>query len=176
MQKYWYAISAFPGYEHRVKAALLRNIREKKIADRFGEILVPTEKVVEFVRGQKRITERRMFSGYLLAQVDLTDDVWHLIRSIPKVRGFVGSERSPIALGEVEVQEIMSRMDAAAAKPRPRTSFEVGERVKIVGGPFQDFTGTVEDFNPERSRLKVSLSVFGRPTPVVLDPIQVEAA
>lgn len=176
MQKYWYAIYAFPGYEHRVKAALLRNIREKKMEHRFGEILVPTEKVVEFFRGQKRITERRMFPGYLLAQVDLTGDVWHLIRSIPKVRGFVGRGQSPIALEEIEVQEVLSRMDAAAAKPRPKTPFEIGERVKIIGGPFRDFTGTVEDFNPERSRLKVSLSVFGRPTPVVLDPIQVEAA
>ena len=176
MQKHWYAIYAYPGYEHRVKAALARKIRDKKIQDAFGDILVATEKVMDLVRGGKRIVERRMFPGYLLVQVDLTDEVWHLIRSIPKVIGLVGRDKFPTALSDAEVQEILNRADAAAIKPRPKTVFDVGDKVKIVDGPFREFTGTVEEFNPERARVKVALSVFGRPTPVVLDPIQVEAA
>jgi transcriptional antiterminator NusG len=176
MEKHWYAIYAYPGYEHRVKAALTRKIGAQKMEDAFGDILVPTEKVMELVRGAKRIVERRMFPGYLLVQVDLTDQVWHLIRSIPKVIGLVGRDKSPIALSDTEVQEILNRVGATAIKPRPKTIFGVGDKVKIVDGPFREFTGTVEEFNPERARVKVALSVFGRPTPVVLDPMQVEAA
>ena len=176
MQKKWYAIHAFPSYEHRVRAALLRKIREKKMESYFGEVIVPTEKIVEIVHGQKRIVEQRMFPGYLVAQLDLTDEVWHLIRSVPKVRGLVGKENSATALSDGEVQGILDRMEAAAAKPRRKTSFTLGETVKIVDGPFRDFTGTVEEFVPERSRLKVLISVFGRPTPVMLDPLHAEAA
>jgi len=174
MQRKWYAIYAFPGYEHRVRTALLRKIREKKMEGFFGEVIVPTEKVVDLVHGQKRIVEHRMFP--VLAQVDLSDEVWHLIRSIPKVRGLVGKGQSATALSDVEVREIFDRMQDAAVKPRPKTSFTMGETVKIVDGPFRDFTGTVEEFVPERSQLKVLISVFGRPTPVVLDPVHVEAA
>jgi len=176
LQKHWYTLHAYPGYEHRVKTALTRKIRDKKMEHAFGDILVPTEKVMELVRGVKRIVERRMFPGYLLVQVTLTDEVWHLIRSIPKVIGLVGRDKSPTALSDAEVQEILNRTEATAVKPRPKTVFGVGDKVKIVEGPFREFTGTVEEFNPERSRLKVALSVFGRPTPVVLDPMQVEAA
>jgi len=176
MQKHWYAICAYPGYEHRVKAALTRKIRNKKMEDTFGDILVPTEKVLELVRGVRRIVERRMFPGYLLVQVDLTDEVWHLIRSIPKVIGLLGKDKSPTALSDTEIEEILNRIGSTAVKPRPKTIFGVGDKVKIVDGPFRKFTGTVEEFNPERARVKVALTVFGRPTPVVLDPMQVEAA
>jgi transcriptional antiterminator NusG len=176
MQRKWYAIYAFPGYEHRVRVALLRKIREKKMESFFGEVIVPTERIVEIAHGQKRIVEQRMFPGYLLAQLDLTDEVWHLIRSIPKVKGLVGKGHYATALSDVEVQGILDRMEAAAAKPRRKTSFTVGETVKIVDGPFRDFTGIVEEFVPERSRLKVLISVFGRPTPVVLDSVHAEAA
>ena len=176
MQKYWYAIYAYPGYEHRVKAALTRKIRDNKMEDAFGEILVPSEKVVELVRGVKHIVERRIFPGYVLVQVGLTDEVWHLIRSIPKVIGFVGRNKFPTALSDAEVQEIINKAGVAAVRPRPKTVFVVGDKVKIVDGPFREFTGTVQEFNPERARVKVALSVFGRPTPVVLDPIQAEAA
>jgi transcriptional antiterminator NusG len=176
MEKYWYAIHAYPGYEHRVKAALARKIRDARMEAAFGDILVPTEKVMELVRGDKRIIDRRMFPGYLLVHADLTDQVWHLIRSIPKVIGLVGKDTTPARLSHEEVQEILDRVGAAAVKPRPKTVFEVGDKVKIIEGPFREFTGTVEEFNPERARVKVALSVFGRPTPVVLDPMQVEAA
>lgn len=157
-------------------ATIKRKIREKKMENFFGEILVPTEKVFELIRGTKQIMERRMFPGYLLAQITLVDEAWHLIRSVPRVKGFVGRGKSATPLSEVEVQEILNRMVADAVRPRPKRVFTVGEKVKIVDGPFREFTGTVEEFNPERSRVKVSLSVFGRPTPVVLEPIQVEAA
>jgi transcriptional antiterminator NusG len=176
MQKQWYAIYAHPGYENRVKAALARKIHDKKMEDFFGDIVVPTEKVMEIVRGVKRVVERRMFPGYLLVRTALTDEIWHLIRSIPKVIGLVGRDKSPTALSDTEVQEILDRVGAAAVKPRPKTLFNVGDKVKIVDGPFREFTGTVEEFNRERARVKVALSVFGRPTPVVLDPMQVEAA
>ena len=172
----WYAIHVFPGYEHRVRAALLRKISEKKMESFFGEVIVPTEKIVESVHGQKRIVKQRMLPGYLLAQVDLTDQVWHLIRCIPKVRGLVGRAKSATALSDAEVEGILDRMEATAVKPRRMTSFTVGETVKIVDGPFRDFTGTVEEFVPERSRLRVLISVFGRPTPVVLNPVEAEAA
>ena len=176
MEKRWYAVSAYPGYEHRVKAALTRKISAKKMQDAFSDIVVPTEKVIELVRGKKRIVERRMFPGYLLVHVDLTDEAWHLIRSVPKVIGLVGRNKTPTPLADAEVENVLDRIGAAAVKPRPKTIFAVGDRVKIVDGPFREFTGTVEEFKPERSHLKVALSVFGRPTPVVLDPIQVEAA
>jgi transcriptional antiterminator NusG len=117
-----------------------------------------------------------MFPGYLLAQIALTDDVWHLIRSVPKVRGLVGGPNSPTVLSELEIEEVFSRVHAAEVKPRAKTDFAVGDRIKIVDGAFRDFSGTVDEFSPERGRVRVSISVFGRPTPVVLDPIQVEAA
>jgi transcriptional antiterminator NusG len=176
MEKHWYAISAHPGYEHRVKAALMRKIHDQEMQEWFGDIVVPTEKVWEFAQGVKRIVDRRMLPGYLLVQVALTGETWHLIRSTPRVRGFVGREKTPTALPEEEVQEVLQRIGAAAVKPRPKTVFGVGDKVKIVDGPFREFTGTVEEFNAERARLKVALSVFGRHTPVVLDPVQVEAA
>jgi transcriptional antiterminator NusG len=176
MQKNWYVISAYPGYEHRAKKMLERKIHAKQLGDRFGDILVPTEKVLELAHGVKSIVERRMFPGYLLAQIALTDDVWHLIRSIPKVRGLVGGPDSPTVLSQSEVEEVLSRVHAAEVKPRAKTAFAVGDRIKIVDGAFRDFTGTVDEFNPERGRIKVSISVFGRPTPVMLDPVQVEAA
>jgi transcriptional antiterminator NusG len=155
---------------------LERKIRENKLGDFFGDILVPTERVLELAHGVKSIVERRMFPGYLLAQIALTDDVWHLIRSVPKVRGLVGGAESPTALSESEVEEVLSRIHAAEVKPRAKTDFAAGDRIKIVDGAFRDFTGTVDEFSPERGRIKVSISVFGRPTPVVLDPVQVEAA
>ena len=176
MQKNWYVISAYPGYENRAKKMLERKIHVNKLEDYFGDILVPTEKILELAHGVKSIVERRMFPGYLLAQIALTDDVWHLIRSVPKVRGLVGGPESPTVLSDSEVKEVLSRVHAAEVKPRAKTAFAVGDRIKIVDGAFRDFTGTVDEFSPARGRIKVSISVFGRPTPVMLDPVQVEAA
>jgi transcriptional antiterminator NusG len=176
MEKLWYAIRTYPGYEHRVKAALARKIRDQKIEDAFGAAIVPTEKVAELVRGNKRVVERRMLPGYLLVQANWTDELWHLIRSIPNVIGLVGRDHTPIPLPEAEVREILDRAASGAVKARPKTIFAVGDRVKIIDGPFREFTGTVEESNPDRARVKVALSVFGRPTPVILEPMQVEAA
>lgn len=131
---------------------------------------------MELAHGAKSIVKRRMFPGYLLAQIALNDSVRDLIRTIPKVRGLVGGFDSPTVLSEEEVKEVLNRVHETEAKPRAKTVFVAGDRIKIVDGVFRDFTGTVDEFNPERKRIKVSVSVFGRPTPVVLDPVQVEAA
>ena len=176
MQKNWYVISVCPGYEHRTKKLLERKINLRKLDDCFSELLVPTEKVLEPVHGVKKIVARRMFPGYLLAQIALNDDVRRIIRTTPKVRGLMGEPDIPTVLSESEVKEILDRVHAAEAKPRTKTAFAAGDRIKITDGAFRDFTGTVNEFTPERGRIKVSVSVFGRPTPVVLDPVQVEAA
>jgi transcriptional antiterminator NusG len=176
MQKSWHVISAYPGYEHWAKKMLERKIHAKQLGDYFGDILVPTETILDLAHGVKSIVERRMFPGYLLAQIALTDDVWHPIHSVPKVRGLLGEPESPTVLSESEVEEVLSLVYAAEVKPRAITAFAVGNRIKIVDGAFRNFTGTVAEFSPERGRLKVSNSVFSRPTPVTLDPAQVEAA
>jgi transcriptional antiterminator NusG len=176
MEKQWYVIQTFVGFEHRVKAALKRRIRDTGKHDVFGEIFVPTEKVFELVRGKRETVERRLFPGYLFAQLVLNDETWNQVHSIPRVVGFVGEGASPAAVPEEEVRKILERVEAGMAAPRPNMLFVVGEAVKVVDGPFRDFTGTVESVNANRSRVRVALSVFGRPTPVDLDFIQVEAA
>jgi transcription termination/antitermination protein NusG len=176
MQKNWYVVSAYPGYEQRANKMLERKIHAQKMENFSGDILVPTERVLELSHGVRRIVERRMFPGYILVHIALTDDVWHLIRFVPKIRGLVGRPESPTVLSESEVEEVLSRVHAAEVKPRTKVAFAMGDKIKIVDGAFRDFTGTVDEFNPERARIKVSISVFGRPTPVMLGPVQVEAA
>jgi transcriptional antiterminator NusG len=176
MEKQWYVIRTHVGFERRVKAALERKIREACKEDLFGEIFVPTEKVIDLVRGKRRTVEQRLFPGYLLAQMAFNEETWRQVRSIPKVIGFVGRADTPAVLPEEEVRKIVQRVEAGMASPRPKMLFVVGEKVKVVDGPFREFSGTVEAINPNRSRVRVALSVFGRPTPVELDFVQVEAA
>lgn len=177
MEKRWYALQTHVGYEHRVKAALQQKIRECGQEDAFGEIVVPTEKVIDLVRGKKQTVERRLFPGYVFVQMAMTEDTWHLVHSVSKVVGFIGeSDTAPTPIPDEKIQELLQRVEAGLAAPRPKTLFTVGERVKVVEGPFRDFTGTVESVKPERSRVRVAVSVFGRPTPVELDFLQVEAA
>ncbi len=176
MEKKWYLIRTYVGWEHRVQAALERKIREVGQGAAFGEILVPTEKVIDWIQGKKTVIERCLFPGYILVQMDLNEKTWHLVHSVPKVVGFVGGPHNPTPLPEEEVQEIVRRVEAGRAAPRPKVAFFAGERVKIVDGPFRDFVGTVEEVKPERSRVRVAVSVFGRSTPVELDFHQVEAA
>jgi transcriptional antiterminator NusG len=176
-KKQWYAIYTQPGYEQRVKIGLQKKVRETGNDAYFGEVLIPTEKVVDLIRGKRRTVERRLFPGYVLLQMVLTDDTWHLVHSIPRVLGFIGEESTPTAMSDEEVHEIIRTIEEGkTAAPRPRFRFTVGEKVKVVDGPFRDFTGTVQEIKPERSRLRVTISVFGRPTPVDLDFLQVEAA
>lgn len=177
MEKRWYALQTYVSYEHRVKATLQQKIREHGQEDAFGEIVVPAEKVIDLVRGKKQTVERCLFPGYVLVHLALNEDTWHLVHSVPKVVGFIGeSDTAPTPIPEEKVRELLHRIEAGLAAPRPRTLFAVGERVKVVDGPFRDFTGTVEAVKPERSRVRVTVSVFGRPTPVELDFLQVETS
>ena len=175
--KRWYVVHAYSGMEKSVAKALTERINRAGLQERFGQILVPTEEVVEIRGGKKSITERRMYSGYVLVEMDMTDLAWHLVKSTPKVTGFLGGTANrPAPLPQKEVDEILHRMQEGAEKPRPKVLFEVGEMVRVKDGPFTDFQGTVEDVNYEKSRLRVAVTIFGRSTPVELEFGQVEKA
>lgn len=171
----WYVVQAFSNYEKRVQAALLESIERHGMQDLFGEIMVPTEEVVEMKSGQKRTSERKFFPGYVLVQMIMNDDTWHLVKSTPRVSGFIGGTSSkPAPLTEREAQGILQQVQDGTEAPRHKFSFEPGELVRVTEGPFADFNGAVEDVNYEKSKLRVSVSIFGRSTPVELDFGQVE--
>lgn len=173
----WYVVQAFSGYEGRVSATLKEYIELNNMHDYFGEILVPTEEVVEMRAGQKRKSERKFFPGYVLVQMIMNDESWHLVKSTPRVLGFIGgtSDR-PAPISDKEAQAILNRLEENHDKPRPKTLFEPGEVVRVADGPFADFNGVVEHVDYEKSRLKVSVLIFGRSTPVELEFSQVEKA
>lgn len=175
MAKRWYVVQAFSQYENAVKKSLQEYIEREGLESLFGEILVPSEEVVEVRDGVKRRSERKFFPGYVLVQVDMTDEAWHLIKSVPRVLGFVGdSGGKPTPITEREAEQILNRVQESTEKPRPKTLFDVGEVVRVCDGPFNDFTGSVEEVNYEKSRLRVAVSIFGRSTPVELNFDQVE--
>jgi transcriptional antiterminator NusG len=176
MAKQWYVVHTYSGYEHKAKAALEERIRALSKQDLFGEVLVPAEKVVELVKGRKKTSSRKFFPGYILVNMELSDDTWHIIKATPKVTGFVGDATNPAPISEAEVQEITDQMAEGAARPKPKVLFETGESVKVIDGPFQDFNGTVEEVKPDKGKLRVLISIFGRATPVELDFVQVEKA
>lgn len=174
-KKRWYVVHAFSGFEKHVAKAIREHVQRTGMEEKFGEILVPTEDVVEMKGGQKRTSERKFFPGYVLVQMEMNDDTWHLVKSVPKVTGFIGgSSDKPTPISEREAESIMQQVKVGAEKPRPKFSFEPGELVRVVSGPFADFNGTVEDVNFEKSKLRVAVSIFGRSTPVELDFSQVE--
>ncbi len=171
----WYVVQAFSQYENSVKKSLAERIERAGLQHLFGEILVPSEEVVEMRDGVKRRSERKFFPGYVLVQVDMTDEAWHLIKSVPRVLGFIGnSGGKPTPITEREAEQILNRVKDSTEKPKPKTLFDVGEMVRVCDGPFNDFTGTVEEVNYEKSRLRVAVSIFGRSTPVELNFDQVE--
>ena len=171
----WYIVHAYSGMEKAVERNILERIARSGMQDKFGRILVPTEEVVEMKNGQKSITERKFFPGYVLVEMEMNDDTWHLIKSTPKVTGFVGgTANKPTPISEKEVDKIMQQMKDGVDKPRPKVLFEVGEMVRVKEGPFTDFNGSVEDVNYEKSKIRVSVTIFGRATPVELDFGQVE--
>jgi transcriptional antiterminator NusG len=174
MEKNWYVVHTLSGFEHRAKAALEERIKLLGKKDLFGEILVPTEKVVELVKGKKKTSSRKFFPGYILVQMNLNEETWHIVKGTPKVTGFVGSSTNPPSLSDKEVQEITQQMEEGALKPKPRVLFSVGESVKVIDGPFVDFNGVVEEVRPDRGKLRVLISIFGRATPVELEFVQVE--
>jgi transcriptional antiterminator NusG len=175
MNKRWYVVHAYSGFEKNVMRALQERIELSALDGFFGEILVPTEEVVEMRGGQKRRSERKFFPGYVLVEMELTDDTWHLVKETPRVMGFIGGKADrPAPLTEAEANTILDRVAAGSEKATPKTVFEPGEIVRVVDGPFNDFNGVVEEVNYEKSRLHVAVSIFGRSTPVELDFGQVE--
>ncbi|SET79373.1 transcription termination/antitermination protein NusG [Thalassotalea agarivorans] len=171
----WYVVQAFSGYEARVQKTLLEHIEIHGLQDKFGQILVPTEEVVEMRAGQKRKSARKFFPGYVLVEMAMDEEAWHLVKSVPRVLGFIGgtSDR-PMPITQKEADRILQRLEDSTDKPKPKTMFEVGEVVRVIDGPFADFNGVVEELDYEKSRIKVSVLIFGRSTPVDLEFSQVE--
>ncbi len=175
IKKRWYVLHAYSGFENYVVRALTERIQLKGLEDRFGEIIVPTEEVVEMKGGQKRKSERKFFPGYVLVQMEMDDTTWHFVRSVPRVLGFIGgTAERPAPITDKEAMAILQRVEDSENKPKPKVLFEPGEVVRVTEGPFADFNGVVEDVNYEKSRLRVSVSIFGRSTPVELEFSQVE--
>ncbi|MCW8808670.1 MAG: transcription termination/antitermination protein NusG [Rhodanobacter sp.] len=186
MSKRWYVIHAYSGFENQVKRSLDERIKRAEMEERFGEVLVPTEEVIEMRGGQKRRSERKFFPGYVLVQIEtntdgkaprIDDECWHLIKETPKVMGFIGGTADrPLPIKDSEAETILSRVREGVEKPRPKVLFEPGEMVRVTEGPFNDFNGVVEEVNYDKSRLRVAVLIFGRSTPVELDFGQVEKA
>ncbi len=170
LEKRWYVVQAYAGYEKQVQNLMREHIERSDLQDHFGKILVPTEEVVEMKSGQKRTSERKFFPGYVLVQMHMTDEAWHLIRNVPKVSGFIGgTENRPMPIKNSEAEEIIQQMTDSADKPKMKFTFAPGELVRIIDGPFAEFNGTVEDVNFEKAKLRVSVTILGRSTPVELD-------
>jgi len=173
----WYVVHAYSNFENKVKQSLEERIKREGLEEYFGKILVPTEEVVEMRMGQQRKSERKFFPGYVLVQMELNDQTWHLVRDVPRVLGFIGgtSER-PAPISDQEADSILNRVEEGVKKPRPKVLFEVGEVVRVIDGPFKDFNGVVEEVNYEKNTLRISVLIFGRSTPVELGFDQVEKA
>ena len=171
---HWYVVNAYSGFEFKAKQALEERIRTYNMSDLFGDIHVPQETVVELVKGQKKTSSRKFFPGYMLVQMVLNQDTWHLVKETSKISGFVGDATDPSPISDEEVNRIVHQVEEGASSPRAKMSFEQGETVKIIDGPFTDFNGTIEDVKPDKGKVKVLISIFGRATPVELDFVQVE--
>ena len=174
MAKDWYIIHTYSGFERKVAATLQSQIEAEGLADQFGQIMVPTEDVIEMRQGKKVVTPKLFYPGYVLVEMEMNDDTWHLVRSTPRVTGFVGSGQRPSPLTPKEVDRIVHKVEVAAEHPKPKLKFDRGESVKITDGPFRDFNGVVDEINDDRSTLRVMVTIFGRQTPVELDFYQVE--
>lgn len=170
----WYGVHTYSGYENKVKQNLEERIRMLGMEDQFGDILVPSETVVELKNGERKTSTRKFFPGYILVHMELNSETWHVVKDTAKVTGFVGGATAPPPIPDAEVAKITARMEEGAERPRPKVEYEVGETVRVIDGPFLNFTGIVEDVKPDKGKLKVMVSIFGRVTPVELDFIQVE--
>lgn len=177
MAKRWYVVHAYSGFEKQVKQSLIEHVARSGLQDKFGEILVPTEEVVEMREGQKRKSERKFFPGYVLVHMEMDEETWHLVKNVPKVMGFIGgTSDKPAPITDREADSILQRIQEGVEKPKPKVLFEPGEVVRVTDGPFNDFNGVVEEVNYEKSRLRVAVLIFGRSTPVELEFGQVEKA
>jgi transcriptional antiterminator NusG len=170
----WYVIHTYSGYETKVRESLMERMSAAGYGEKISQVLVPSEEIVELKKGKKRISERKIFPGYILVRMDLDDETWHVVRDTPKITGFVGGKTHPTPLSEAEVKEIISQTESETGKPKPKVLFRVGESVRVIDGPFSSFIGMVDDVNAERGKVRVMVSIFGRSTPVELDFLQVE--
>ncbi len=174
MAKLWYIVHTYSGYEQKVKESLEQRIETLHLEDRIGEVMIPREDVVERKKGKTVITSHKFFPGYILVNMEMDDETWHVIKNTPKVTGFIGTGREPTPLTEEEVEKIVNQVSSAAEEPKPRFSFEEGEKVRIIDGPFNDFSGVVEAVNEDKKLLKIMVTIFGRATPVEVDFLQAE--
>jgi transcriptional antiterminator NusG len=170
----WYIIHTYSGFEQKVKNAILERAKAQSLDHLVTEVLVPTEMVEEMVKGERRLSARKFYPGYVLVRMELTDDSWHLVKDTPKVTGFVGSKTEPVAIPDEDAEKIINQMQEGIAKPKPKIQFEIGDKVQVTDGPFTNFTGTVDEVRADKGKVKVMISVFGRPTPVELEFTQLE--
>ncbi len=169
----WYVVHTYSGYENKVKLALEEKVRSQGLEEKIRDVLIPSESIVEMVKGEKKTSKRKYFPGYILVHMELDDQTWHVVKGTPKVTGFIGSRTEPAVIPDEEVEMIKRQMAEGQEKPRPKYNFEKGDSVLVVDGPFINFNGTVEEVRPDKGKLRVLVSIFGRPTPVELDFIQV---
>jgi transcriptional antiterminator NusG len=174
MEKKWYVIHTYSGYENKVKTALEERIKQFGKDEFFSEIVIPTENVVEMIRGERKTTSRKFFPGYVLINMYMDNETWHVVKNTPKVTGFIGGGNKPIPIPEGQAKDILSQIKEGKLKPKPKVSFEKGDSVSIIDGPFNNFNGLVEEVKPEKGRLKVLVSIFGRSTPIELEFLQVK--
>ena len=174
MAKAWYVIHTYSGFENKVKTSIEQRLHHLGMEDSVSQILIPAQDVYEHKRGQKHITSRKFFPGYILAEMEMTDETWYIIKNTPKVTGFVGAGAKPTPMSEKEVEVILEQMRIGVSKPKPEVLFDKGERIKIIDGPFTSFTGQVDEVNEDREKLRILVSIFGRSTPVELEFHQVE--
>ena len=170
----WYIVHVYSGFENKVKAALEERIASSPYHKKFGEVLVPTEEIVELVKGKRKTSSRKFYPGYILVQMELDDGTWHVVNDTAKVTGFLGGRNKPAPISDEEADRILNRMEAGKLKPQPKYFFESGDEIRVIDGPFTNFNGTVEEVNHEKGKIKVLVSIFGRSTPVELDFVQVQ--
>ena len=169
----WYIVHTYSGYENKVRQSLEETIKKLGLEEYFNEVIVPTEKVVELVKGERRMTTRKFYPGYIMVRMILTDETWHVVRNVPKVTGFLGAQEKPVPLSDEEAKRILAQMEEGAVKPKPKFSFDQGDEIRVIDGPFSNFNGIVEEVNPEKGKIRVLISIFGRATPVELEFVQV---
>jgi transcriptional antiterminator NusG len=170
----WYIVHVYSGFENKVKSALEERIASSPHPEKFGEVVVPTEEIVELVKGKRKTSSRKFYPGYILVKMKLDDETWHIVNDTAKVTGFLGGRNKPSPLSEDEANQILNRMEAGKLKPQPKYFFESGDEIRVIDGPFTNFNGTVQEVNPEKGKIKVLVSIFGRSTPVELEFVQVQ--
>lgn len=169
----WYIVHVYSGFESKVKSALEEKMASSLYPEKFGKVLVPTEEIVELAKGKRKTSSRKFYPGYILVRMELDDETWHIVNSTAKVTGFLGGREKPTPISDEEADQILNRMEAGKLKPQPKYFFESGDEIRVVDGPFTNFNGTVEEVNPEKGKIKVLVSIFGRSTPVELEFVQV---